>query len=105
MARGKTQDLAAAFKALSNPNRLKVFDIIRRGRACCSGGAADQPAAPAPDAPSACAVSSAALDALASAAKGDCDLATFLRLMQNATPEERRLIRNFLDALRSKSGQ
>lgn len=34
MKKEREIDLAAAFKALSNENRLKVFEIIRRGRGC-----------------------------------------------------------------------
>lgn len=48
----------------------------------------------------ACEISPGEMDALAGAAKGDCDLAVFLKLMQSASPEERRLIRNFLEAMR-----
>jgi ArsR family transcriptional regulator len=32
MKKNPDMDCCAAFRALSNPNRLKVFEIIRRGR-------------------------------------------------------------------------
>jgi hypothetical protein len=60
------------------------------------------PTAPAPSVDdAACAVPPGDMDALAKSAKSNCDLALFLQLMQSASPEEQRLIKSFLEAMRS----